>query len=177
MSDERAFAAAEPFPDEVVTKTLVRYFDLPGGAGRLALVTLDNGFDHTRPNTFGLGGLAALDAALDEVEREDVVGVGITGKPFVFAVGADLKALECGGILAPRRPPGPLSASGTIRSTGMSSLLSHAPGWPVVVLGRNPARVIACSIRGASASRRGSRARSLSLVASARATAARPVWR
>jgi 3-hydroxyacyl-CoA dehydrogenase/enoyl-CoA hydratase/carnithine racemase len=86
--------AAGAVPAEVITKALVRYIDLPLSAGRFALVTLDNGFDHTKPNTFGPGGLAALDAALDEIEREDVVGVGLTGKPFVFAVGADLKVLE-----------------------------------------------------------------------------------
>jgi 3-hydroxyacyl-CoA dehydrogenase/enoyl-CoA hydratase/carnithine racemase len=87
-------APAGASPTEIITKALVRYVDLPLGAGRFALVTLDNGYDHTKPNTFGPGGLAALNAALDEIEREDVVGVGITGKPFVFAVGADLKALE-----------------------------------------------------------------------------------
>jgi 3-hydroxyacyl-CoA dehydrogenase/enoyl-CoA hydratase/carnithine racemase len=94
VKDELTKVAAELFPDEVITKALVRYFDLPLGAGRFALVTLDNGFDHTKPNTFGVGGLAALDAALDEVEREDVVGVGVTGKPYVFAVGADIKSFE-----------------------------------------------------------------------------------
>jgi 3-hydroxyacyl-CoA dehydrogenase/enoyl-CoA hydratase/carnithine racemase len=85
---------AGSFPAEVITKALVRYVDLPLGAGRFALLTLDNGFDHTKPNTFGPGGLAAFNTALDEIEREDVVGVGITGKPFGFAVGADLTALE-----------------------------------------------------------------------------------
>ena len=94
MNDELTKAAGELFPAEVTTKALVRYVDLPLGAGRFALVTLDNGFDHTKPNTFGPGGLAALDAALDEVERGDVVGLGFTGKPFIFAVGADLKAIE-----------------------------------------------------------------------------------
>jgi 3-hydroxyacyl-CoA dehydrogenase/enoyl-CoA hydratase/carnithine racemase len=78
------------FPDEVVTRALVRYVELPGGPGRLALITLDNGHDHTKPNTFGPGGLASLDRALDEVETSDAVAVGITGKPFIFAVGADL---------------------------------------------------------------------------------------
>ena len=94
MIDELTKVTAELFPAEVITKALVRYVELPSGAGRFALVTLDNGFDHTKPNTFGPGGLAALDAALDEVEREDVVGVGITGKPFIFAVGADLNVIE-----------------------------------------------------------------------------------
>ncbi|MCX9190706.1 3-hydroxyacyl-CoA dehydrogenase [Carbonactinospora thermoautotrophica] len=77
-------------PDEVVTRALVQYVDLPLGAGRFALITLDNGHDHTKPNTFGPGGLTSLDAALDQVEQENVVGVGITGKPFIFCVGADL---------------------------------------------------------------------------------------
>ena len=35
----------------------VRDVDLPGGAGTAALITLDNGFDHTKPNTFGPAGL------------------------------------------------------------------------------------------------------------------------
>ncbi len=79
-------------PAEVVTLALVRYVDLP--VGRAALITLDNGHDHTRPNTFGAGGLASLDAALDEVAaRDDLVAVMVTGKPFIFAVGADLSAV------------------------------------------------------------------------------------
>ena len=53
---------------EVVTQAKVRYVDLPGGAGSAALITLDNGLDHTKPNTFGPGGLGSLDDALDEVE-------------------------------------------------------------------------------------------------------------
>jgi 3-hydroxyacyl-CoA dehydrogenase/enoyl-CoA hydratase/carnithine racemase len=81
----------EIFTDEVVTKALVRDVELPYGAGTMALITLDNGFDHTKPNTFGPGGLTSLDAALDEVAaRDDLAAVGVTGKPFIFAVGADL---------------------------------------------------------------------------------------
>ncbi|MEU7041656.1 3-hydroxyacyl-CoA dehydrogenase NAD-binding domain-containing protein [Streptomyces varsoviensis] len=90
--------AAELFPDEVVTRAHVRHLDLPGGAGRFALITLDNGLDHTKPTTFGPQSLAHLDAAIDQVEQEasdgTIVGVGITGKPFIFAVGADLKGVE-----------------------------------------------------------------------------------
>ena len=40
----------------------------------MALITLDNGLDHTRPNSFGPKGLAELDAAIDTaLERDDVV--------------------------------------------------------------------------------------------------------
>lgn len=90
--------AAELFPDEVVTSANVRHLDLPFGAGRFALITLDNGFDHTKPTTFGPASLANLNAAIDQVEKEaaegTIVGAGITGKPFIFAVGADLKGVE-----------------------------------------------------------------------------------
>jgi len=49
--------SADDFPGEVVTRAIVRDVDLgrvsEGGAGVLALITLDNGHDHTKPNTFG----------------------------------------------------------------------------------------------------------------------------
>ncbi|MGK5642470.1 3-hydroxyacyl-CoA dehydrogenase NAD-binding domain-containing protein [Streptomyces sp. URMC 126] len=90
--------AAELFPGEVVTQAHVRHLELPLGAGSFALITLDNGLDHTKPTTFGPQSLANLDAAIDQVEAEakagKIVGVGVTGKPFIFAVGADLKGVE-----------------------------------------------------------------------------------
>src|SRR6516164_4581744 len=82
------------FPEEVVTRSPVRDVQLPYGAGTMALITLDNGRDHTRPNTFGPAGLLALRDALDAVAaraaRGDITAVGVTGKPFIFAAGADL---------------------------------------------------------------------------------------
>ncbi|GAA1717385.1 3-hydroxyacyl-CoA dehydrogenase NAD-binding domain-containing protein [Fodinicola feengrottensis] len=81
---------AKHFPDEVVTHSHVRYL-----AGDIALITLDNGHDHTRPNTFGPGGLAELEAAIDEIQARSpaVRAIAITGKPFIFAVGADLSGV------------------------------------------------------------------------------------
>jgi 3-hydroxyacyl-CoA dehydrogenase/enoyl-CoA hydratase/carnithine racemase len=83
------------FADEVVTKALVQYVEVPGLDGEIALITLDNGHDHTRPSTFGPGGLASLDAALDAVEARTpaVRAIAVTGKPFIFAVGADLSGV------------------------------------------------------------------------------------
>jgi len=82
------------FPDEVITKALARDIALPGGAGTFVLVTLDNGFDHTKPNTFGPATLTGLSGVLiilrARAEAGEIVGVGVTGKPFIFAVGADL---------------------------------------------------------------------------------------
>lgn len=79
------------FADEVVTDAKLQVIDLPLGVGKAAMITLDNGFDHTKPNTFGPAGLRALDKALDEAEAiEDLAAICVTGKPFIFAVGADL---------------------------------------------------------------------------------------
>ncbi|ACQ80215.1 3-hydroxyacyl-CoA dehydrogenase NAD-binding [Beutenbergia cavernae DSM 12333] len=79
---------------ERVTHSLVRDVALPGGAGTLALVTLDNGFDHTKPNTLGPDGIRELHAALEALQARaragEIAAVGVTGKPYVLAAGADL---------------------------------------------------------------------------------------
>ena len=86
--------SADDFPGEVVTRAIVRDVDLGPSAGVLALITLDNGHDHTKPNTFGPQGLLSLNAALDAVEARaaagEIAAVGVTGKPFILAAGADL---------------------------------------------------------------------------------------
>ncbi len=88
-------AAPPALPDEVVTRALVRRVELPYGAGVAALITLDNGLDHTRPSTFGPAGLASLSDALDEATSwPDLAAVCLTGKPFIFAVGADLSGVS-----------------------------------------------------------------------------------
>lgn len=82
------------FPDEVVTKALVRDVEMPGGVGTMALITLDNGHDHTKPNTLGPQTLTGLGEVLDTLTQRasagEIVAVGVTGKPYIFAVGADL---------------------------------------------------------------------------------------
>jgi 3-hydroxyacyl-CoA dehydrogenase/enoyl-CoA hydratase/carnithine racemase len=56
----------------------------------LALVTIDNGEDWTKPTTFGRHALESLERVLDEVEAQQWARLVLTGKPFVFAAGADL---------------------------------------------------------------------------------------
>ncbi|HWD62417.1 MAG TPA: 3-hydroxyacyl-CoA dehydrogenase NAD-binding domain-containing protein, partial [Humibacter sp.] len=79
--------------DEVVTHSFVRDVRLASGK-TLALVTLDNGRDHTRPNTFGPIGLLELAKTYDELTeraaRREIHAVATTGKPFILAAGADL---------------------------------------------------------------------------------------
>lgn len=87
---------SEPKP-EVVTRALVQDVQLPADGGTLALITLDNGHDHTKPNTFGLEGMAGLSAAVETLQQRaeagEIVAVAVTGKPFIFAVGADLSGV------------------------------------------------------------------------------------
>ena len=85
----------EGAPEEVITLALVRDVDLAafGGSGSMALITLDNGRDHNRPNTFGPASLASLNAAITEAISRKPVAMAITGKPFIFAAGVDLSAV------------------------------------------------------------------------------------
>jgi enoyl-CoA hydratase/carnithine racemase len=73
-----------------VTRALVRQVRVPGLDRPAALITLDNGLDHTKPNTFGPGGLASLDAAITEALAANPAFIALTGKPYIFSVGADL---------------------------------------------------------------------------------------
>ena len=90
-----AITLPEGAPDEVITNALVRDIDMTpfGFTGNLALITLDNGHDHTRPNTFGPQSLVALDSAITEAASRKPAAIAITGKPFIFAAGADLSGL------------------------------------------------------------------------------------
>ena len=85
----------EGAPEEVITQSLVRDVDLTpfGFKGSLALITLDNGLDHTRPNTLGPQSLMALDAAITDAASRNPAAIAIIGKPFIFAAGADLSGL------------------------------------------------------------------------------------
>lgn len=82
---------------ERVTQAHLRKVTLPSGAV-LGLITLDNGEDHTKPNTFGPRSLIALNTAIDAALADDeVVALGVTGKPFILAAGADLTSIAGGG--------------------------------------------------------------------------------
>ena len=83
---------------ERVTEAKLRKVTLPGGAGVIGLITLDNGEDHTKPNTFGPRGLISLNSAIDAALADDeVTALAVTGKPFILAAGADLTSIAGGG--------------------------------------------------------------------------------
>jgi 3-hydroxyacyl-CoA dehydrogenase/enoyl-CoA hydratase/carnithine racemase len=60
------------------------------GRGPLALLTIDNSEDWQKPTTLGRFSLESLASTLDEIEDGDWAAAVITGKPFVFCVGADM---------------------------------------------------------------------------------------
>jgi 3-hydroxyacyl-CoA dehydrogenase/enoyl-CoA hydratase/carnithine racemase len=83
--------------DEVVTNSFVNDVTLPSGK-ILALITLDNGKDHTRPNTLGPKTLIELAQTLDELKeraaKKEIHAVAVTGKPYFLAAGADLTHVQ-----------------------------------------------------------------------------------
>lgn len=92
------FSPLEAFSaDEVITHSFVQDITLLSGK-TLALITLDNGRDHTRPNTLGPLSLLELGATFDRLTeraaRGEIDAVGVTGKPFILAAGADLSRVR-----------------------------------------------------------------------------------
>ncbi|MGH3078007.1 MAG: 3-hydroxyacyl-CoA dehydrogenase NAD-binding domain-containing protein [Gaiellaceae bacterium] len=74
----------------MTSPTLFKLQRLDTAAGPVALVTMDNGEDWQRPNTFGEEALRSLEEVLGRLRARDWRGLLLTGKPFVFAVGADM---------------------------------------------------------------------------------------
>ena len=59
--------------------------------GKIAIVTMDNGEDYKKPNTFGETALTSLYEAVGKIRADkDVKGMMLCGKHYIFAVGADL---------------------------------------------------------------------------------------
>jgi 3-hydroxyacyl-CoA dehydrogenase/1,4-dihydroxy-2-naphthoyl-CoA synthase len=59
--------------------------------GPIALVTVDNGEDYRKPTTLGRSAFESAVALIDALESGDWVAMVLTGKPFVFCVGADIE--------------------------------------------------------------------------------------
>ncbi|GAB3555338.1 3-hydroxyacyl-CoA dehydrogenase NAD-binding domain-containing protein [Arthrobacter tumbae] len=110
MSFDRFEELSALVPGEVVTHSLVEDVSLPGGAGTMALITLDNGLDHSRPTTLGPATLIEFGRTLETLKsraaKGEITAVALTGKPYFLAAGADLstvkslKAAEHGRLMA-----------------------------------------------------------------------------
>ncbi|GAA1810336.1 3-hydroxyacyl-CoA dehydrogenase NAD-binding domain-containing protein [Nesterenkonia flava] len=90
-------ALAEAFSSEVVTHSTVEDVQLPGEAGTLALIRLDN--DHPkRPSTLGPRSLIefgeAVQSQAERAEAGEIAGLAVIGKPGVLAAGADIVSAQ-----------------------------------------------------------------------------------
>ena len=84
-ADERARQASP-----LQQSTRFRLQKVETRVGPFALVTMDNGEDWQKPNVFGREALASLNDLLPALHAGSWSGLVLTGKPFVFAAGADL---------------------------------------------------------------------------------------
>ncbi|MEW6350374.1 MAG: 3-hydroxyacyl-CoA dehydrogenase NAD-binding domain-containing protein [Thermodesulfobacteriota bacterium] len=74
---------------EAPTLFRTTYYD--SRVGKIAILTMDNGEDYKKPNTFGEEALASLNEAMDKIEADrDLEGMMLCGKHYIFAAGADL---------------------------------------------------------------------------------------
>jgi len=73
-----------------VSETVFKLNRVDTRVGPVALVTIDNGEDHTKPTTLGRSALESAAELLDRLESGDWAAMLLTGKPFVFCVGADI---------------------------------------------------------------------------------------
>ena len=87
-------------PPGVTSPTQFKLQRIDTRVGPVALVTMDNGEDWQRPNTFGEAALRSLEGVLDRLRTRDWRGLLLTGKPFVFAAGADIDEF---GEITPER--------------------------------------------------------------------------
>ncbi len=94
---ENFASLAAMVPDEIITHSLIEDVQLPSGA-TIALLTLDNGFDHSKPTTLGPNTLLELHAKLTEQKKRAAAGeiqaLALTGKPHYLVAGADLNGVK-----------------------------------------------------------------------------------
>src|SRR5947207_7520418 len=83
-------AAAKPDFSPTMTKFKLAGVVRPELDRPIALVTIANGADHTKPTVFGRSAFESLARVLGRLESEDWAALVITGKPYFFSAGADL---------------------------------------------------------------------------------------
>ncbi len=112
---------------------------------------MDNGEDWQKPNTFGEEALRSLQGVLDRLRTRDWRGLVLTGKPFVFAAGADID--EFGDITPERAREGSRAGHelfGRLRDLPFLSLAAingAALGGGVEIALHCDFRTIAASVR------------------------------
>jgi 3-hydroxyacyl-CoA dehydrogenase/enoyl-CoA hydratase/carnithine racemase len=73
-----------------VADTVFKLNRIESKVGPIALVTVDNGEDHRKPTTLGRSALESAVEVIGRLESGEWAAMVVTGKPFVFCVGADV---------------------------------------------------------------------------------------
>ena len=73
-----------------MSETVFKLNRIDSRVGSIALVTVDNSEDYTKPTTLGRSAFESAVALLEQLEHGDWAAMLVTGKPFVFCVGADI---------------------------------------------------------------------------------------
>jgi 3-hydroxyacyl-CoA dehydrogenase/enoyl-CoA hydratase/carnithine racemase len=73
-----------------MSETVFKLNRVESRVGPIALVTIDNGEDYSKPTTLGRSALESGTLLLEQLENGDWAAMVVTGKPFVFCVGADI---------------------------------------------------------------------------------------
>jgi 3-hydroxyacyl-CoA dehydrogenase/enoyl-CoA hydratase/carnithine racemase len=107
-----------------VTETRFYLNRVESPIGPIALVTVDNGEDYTRPTVLGRSAFESAVSVLDELESGDWRAMVLTGKPYVFCVGADID--EFPKVTSPE-----LAAEGSRAGHGLFGRIAALP-FPTV---------------------------------------------
>jgi 3-hydroxyacyl-CoA dehydrogenase/enoyl-CoA hydratase/carnithine racemase len=73
-----------------VSDTVFKLNRVESRVGPIALVTVDNGEDYRKPTTLGRSAFESAVAVVEQLESGGWSAMVVTGKPFVFCVGADI---------------------------------------------------------------------------------------
>jgi 3-hydroxyacyl-CoA dehydrogenase/enoyl-CoA hydratase/carnithine racemase len=73
-----------------VSDTVFKLNRVDSRVGPIALVTIDNGEDYSKPTTLGRSALESGASLLEQLENGGWAAMVLIGKPYVFCVGADI---------------------------------------------------------------------------------------